>query len=138
LQLCGDCEERAQQGGAIIVGQFNQPSFLHEATEFDQMTGAFAAVHDPFPFVGAALADFNAVRHGFGALDRPQGQFEFHDQPRVIAEERMSRQLLAKPPVPSHPSFWQCRATLPSTYQDQRHRLPSQSPVRQAVAPCDP
>jgi hypothetical protein len=72
FQLCGDGEESTEQDGAIIVSQFDQSGLLNQSTEFDQMTGAFVSLHDPFSRVGAALAGFNAVRHCLGALDRPE------------------------------------------------------------------
>lgn len=105
LQHCGDGEEGTEQHCAVIAGQFNQSRLLDEAAKFDQMAGAFASAHDPFPFIGAAQDAFNAVRHRLGALERPQRQPEFRDQSCVTARERMLRQLLAKPPSFPHPWF---------------------------------
>jgi hypothetical protein len=104
-QFAGDDQKRPVDCRPVIPSQFDQPGFLHQPTEFDQMAGAFAALHYLFPRVGAALTGFNAVHHCFGAFDRPQRQLEFRDQSCVIARERMLRQLLAKPPVLSHPWF---------------------------------
>jgi hypothetical protein len=79
LKFRGDDDECTEQHGPIIVSQFNQPRLLHQTAEFDQMPGAFASRHNPFPHVSAALAGFNAVRHCLGSLDRSQCQLEFRD-----------------------------------------------------------
>jgi hypothetical protein len=79
LQLRGEGEEGTEQYGPIIVSQFDQSCLLNQSAKFDQMAGAFAAVHDPLSFVGAAQTGFNAVRHCLGVFDRPERQLEFRD-----------------------------------------------------------
>ena len=47
LQLIGEFEEGAEQGGAIVVDQIHQPRFLHQAAELDELAGAGAALLHP-------------------------------------------------------------------------------------------
>lgn len=47
----GGFHHHAEQHGAVVVCQLNQPGFDDEAAQFDQMPGAFAALHLPFPRV---------------------------------------------------------------------------------------
>lgn len=45
-------EECAVQHRAIVVGEIDEPGFLHEPAQLDQMPGSFAPCHDPFPGIG--------------------------------------------------------------------------------------
>lgn len=54
-------QERAIERGAIIIGEFNQPGFHDEATQFDKMPRAFAAMHSPFAHVGSRLLCFKPI-----------------------------------------------------------------------------
>lgn len=47
LELIGNFEERAVEQCTIVIGKLDQPGFDDEPTEFDQVTGPFAAFHDP-------------------------------------------------------------------------------------------
>ena len=54
-QPVGEIEERAEQGGAVIVHQFDQAGLLHQAAEFDEVTGALAPRLGPVAHVGAGF-----------------------------------------------------------------------------------
>jgi hypothetical protein len=99
LQFVGDRKERAKPDRAIIVGEFDQSGLLNETTLFDQVARPLAAIHDPLPRIGAALARFNPVCHGLGSLERCRRLLEFRDQTRAIAAERRPPRSLATPPV---------------------------------------
>ncbi len=47
LEQIGEFEKRAVEQCAVVVGKLDQPGFDDEAAEFDQVTGPFAALHDP-------------------------------------------------------------------------------------------
>ncbi len=47
LEQIGKFEEGAVEQRAIVVGKLDQPGFDDEPAEFDQVTGPFAALHDP-------------------------------------------------------------------------------------------
>ncbi len=51
LEQIGEFEERAVEQRAIIVGKLDEPGFDDEPAELDQVTGPFAALHDPVPCV---------------------------------------------------------------------------------------
>ena len=53
LELSSQLEEGPQQRGTIVVDELDEPGFLDEAAEFDQMPGAGAAVLHPLPLVVA-------------------------------------------------------------------------------------
>jgi hypothetical protein len=52
----GQFHEGAEQGGAVVVHQLDQPGLLHQAAEFDEMAGTFTARLGPIAHVGAGLA----------------------------------------------------------------------------------
>lgn len=65
LEACGEVEKCPEQGGAIIVGQFDEAGFLYQATEFDEMAGSGPAVLDPLALVVAGAVAIEAVtQHG--------------------------------------------------------------------------
>ena len=47
LELIGESEEGTEQSGAVVVKQLDQSGLLHEAAEFDELAGAFAAFLHP-------------------------------------------------------------------------------------------
>jgi hypothetical protein len=51
LEQIGKFEERTVEQRPIVVGELDQSGLNDEPTEFDQMTGPFAALHDPIPRV---------------------------------------------------------------------------------------
>ena len=51
LELVGAPEQRAEDDGAIIAGQVNDPGFDDEPTEFDEVPRALAALDLPCPHV---------------------------------------------------------------------------------------
>jgi hypothetical protein len=52
-QLLSEFEEGAEQGGAIVLDELDQPGFPHEAAELDEVAGAGASVLHGLPGVGA-------------------------------------------------------------------------------------
>ena len=62
LQLARDRQERAIERGAIIAGQFDQPSLHDQATQFDQMPRAFPALDDPIAHVCSCLPGLKPMR----------------------------------------------------------------------------
>ena len=51
LEQIGEFEKRAIEQCAVVVCKLDQSGFNDETPEFDQMTGPFAAFHDPVPCV---------------------------------------------------------------------------------------
>ena len=47
LEQVGEFEKRAVEQCAIVIGKLDQPGFDDEAAECDQVTGPFAALHNP-------------------------------------------------------------------------------------------
>ena len=65
MQPSRQFEEGAEQGRAIIVHQLDQSGLLHQAAEFDQVTGASAPVLDPLAFVAAVAGEIEPIaQHG--------------------------------------------------------------------------
>jgi len=50
----------SQQSGAIVGREIDQAGLLDEAAEFDQVSGAFASLHDPGSRIGACAGGFSA------------------------------------------------------------------------------
>jgi hypothetical protein len=50
----GQFHEGAEHGGAVIVGQLNESSFLHQAAEFNEVSGAFTTSLGPIAHVGGS------------------------------------------------------------------------------------
>ena len=51
----------AEQGGAVIAGEFDEGDFLDEAAEFDELAGACATFLNPIAGVVLGLVAFEAV-----------------------------------------------------------------------------
>ncbi len=60
-KLIGDGEEGAEEGGAIVVYQFDKSRLLDEATELDEMARAGPSVLYPLPCIGASTGGIEAV-----------------------------------------------------------------------------
>lgn len=52
-QLIRDFEEGAEEGGAIVIDEFDEAGLLDEAAEFDEVAGAGAPVLDPLAMIAA-------------------------------------------------------------------------------------
>lgn len=65
LECEHEFEEAAVERRAIIVREFDKTGFLNEATELDQMSGAFAPLHGPIAHVmsGALRLQTMVERH---------------------------------------------------------------------------
>ena len=63
-------EQRAVEGCAIVVGQLDQSGFLDEPAQLDQVTGAFAALHDPATPIGPRRQRFQPPRRRRRSLQR--------------------------------------------------------------------
>jgi hypothetical protein len=50
LELISHPEQRTEDTGTIIAGQVDDPGFKHEATEFNEMPRALAALDPPGNF----------------------------------------------------------------------------------------
>lgn len=70
-QLIGDVEEGAEHSGTIVVGEIDEPGFLDEAAELDEMAGAFAASLCPIAHVGAGLSGEKPSGEGGGLRPAP-------------------------------------------------------------------
>ena len=65
LQLAGEFEESAEQGGAVVSNQLDEPGLLHEAAELDELPGACAPVLDPLAGVVAGTGAIEPIaQHG--------------------------------------------------------------------------
>ena len=53
VELIGEVEEGAEEGGAVVAQQLDQAGLLDESAEFDEVAGAFAACLGPIARVGA-------------------------------------------------------------------------------------
>lgn len=73
LQLVGDPEERSVDGGAIIVGQLDDARLDDKTAEFDQMSGALAALDLPSAHVMPSQCRLVAIAGYPIALERRAG-----------------------------------------------------------------
>ncbi len=62
-ELVGQVHHGAEQGGAVVAGEFDQAGFLDEAAEFDELTCSCAAILDPIAGVVAGLGAFETCLH---------------------------------------------------------------------------
>jgi len=53
VELIGEVEEGAEEGGAIVAQQLDKAGFLDESAEFDEVPCALAACLGPIAHVGA-------------------------------------------------------------------------------------
>ena len=53
-----EIEQRAVEGGAIVVGQIDQPGFLNQPAQLNQVTRSFATLHDPAPAIRSPFRRF--------------------------------------------------------------------------------
>lgn len=75
LEFIGEAEEGTIERGAIIACEFNEPGFDDKTAEFDEVAGAFAALHDPVPRIKPGLPGFEPMTKGCGLAQRfPVGQ----------------------------------------------------------------
>jgi hypothetical protein len=54
-ELVGEVQEGPEEGGAVVIHQFDQAGLLDEAAEFDEVAGTLAACLGPIAHVGASL-----------------------------------------------------------------------------------
>ena len=47
----GHVQKGSEQRGAVIVGQLDEPGFLHETAEFDEVAGTGTSILDPLALV---------------------------------------------------------------------------------------
>ena len=66
-ELVGEVQKGAEEGGAVVVHQFDQAGFLYEAAEFDEVAGALAARLGPIAHVGAGLLSVDPMALGMVA-----------------------------------------------------------------------
>ncbi|OJW30445.1 MAG: hypothetical protein BGO51_00225 [Rhodospirillales bacterium 69-11] len=65
LKPCRDFEEGAEQCGAIVVHQLDQPGLLHQAAKLNQVAGARAPVLNPLALVVACTIPVQSItQHG--------------------------------------------------------------------------
>ncbi len=57
-ELIGQVHHGAEQGGAVVAGEFDEVGFLDEAAEFDELAGACASFLDPIAGIVAGLSAF--------------------------------------------------------------------------------
>jgi hypothetical protein len=62
-ELVGQLHHGAEQGSAVVAGEFDQAGFLDEAAEFDELAGAYASFLDPIAGVVPGLGAFEACLH---------------------------------------------------------------------------
>ncbi len=63
LELVGQVHHGAEQGGTVIVGEFDEAGFLDEAAEFDELASSCASFLDPIAGVVSGLGAFEACLH---------------------------------------------------------------------------
>jgi hypothetical protein len=63
-QPVGQVHEGAEQCGAVVVHQLDQAGLLHQATEFDEVSGALTARLGPIAHVGAGLLGIEPMALG--------------------------------------------------------------------------
>lgn len=61
-ELIGEVEEGAEQGGTVVLDEFDQPGFLDQAAEFDEVAGAGAAVLNPLRVSARARSRSSRLR----------------------------------------------------------------------------
>ena len=80
LQLGGDPQQRAVDDSAIIVGQFDDACLDDEPAEFDQMSGALAALDLPGAHIMPSPCRLPAIVGRPVVLERYEGCAEMSKQ----------------------------------------------------------
>lgn len=73
LQLGGEREERAVDGGAIVICQLNNACLDDETAEFDQVSGALASLDLPVAHVMPSQSRLPAILSHPIALEQHAG-----------------------------------------------------------------
>jgi hypothetical protein len=60
-QSCRGFNQHAEDCGAIVVGQLDQPSFSDQAAKLDQLTRSLPAVYHPCPRIASGAASLEAI-----------------------------------------------------------------------------
>ena len=69
LEQIGEFDKRAVEQRAVVVSKLDQSGFDNETPELNEMTGPFAAFHDPVPCVvtgDGVLKPMPCRRHPLG------------------------------------------------------------------------
>ena len=61
LQPVRDVQQRAEQGGAVVAGQLDQPGLLDKATKFDEQACACTSFLRPVAGVVASLGEVGPI-----------------------------------------------------------------------------
>lgn len=80
LELLGDPKHRSVNDGAIVIGQINDAGLEDETAEFDQMSGALAALDLPRAHVIASQGRLLSIAGCPVALERRAGCAEMPEQ----------------------------------------------------------
>jgi hypothetical protein len=65
LELFGQLDHGAEQGRTIVLQQLDQPGFLHESAQLDELACSCATFLDPVACVGAVLCEHEPIsQHG--------------------------------------------------------------------------
>src|SRR3546814_2330710 len=91
-------EHRAIEGGAIVVGQFDEAGFLDEAAQLYEMARALASGHDPSSRISATRGVFKPVPRLRQFACRLRRRSQCVAKPCARAPERRPRPASATPP----------------------------------------
>jgi hypothetical protein len=83
-KLIGDVEEGAEEGGTIIVDEFDEARLLDEAAEFDEMACARPSILHPVPCISAGASGIEAVLEHGQAAQLSEGNAEVTEQRRRL------------------------------------------------------
>src|SRR5579871_1793125 len=87
LELFGHPKQRAEDDGAIIAGQFDDPGFDDETAEFDEMPRALAALDLPRAHIISCPCGLMPVACRPAAPQRRQGRGQLLEQFAAIGPE---------------------------------------------------
>ena len=103
-RLANQLQQRTVDGRAIVIGEIVQAGFLDETAEFDQVTGAFATLHNPAPRISPTPRRFQPLDQRPIATLRQDCRRQQLAHLCARAAERRRRPSHAMPPSHQHPS----------------------------------
>src|SRR5579864_3322164 len=98
LEHRGDFQERAVEHGTIVAGEIDQTRFPNQSAELDQMPGALAPLHNPFPRVMSRTLRFKPMSGRYRSPNRLLDRREICPQTGGLCPEKTPRRACASSP----------------------------------------
>jgi len=97
-ELVGQLHHGAEQGGAVIAGEFDEAGLVDEAAEFDELACSCASFLDPIAGVVQGLDALDPVLHDADAAKLCRCRLQVVEQRRWVRPSSPACPLVETPP----------------------------------------